>query len=759
MKESELVKIEESINNLNDLVNSKIDLVFGEQNLKEYLDYSEVVFSELSKNKLKTKYQYGLGLSSLYLLMRDVDKIDSDLNHFCGLVVSIFNFTASLLNELNTLNETNGDGVNIGNKKTKISYTLYLIFKWVNRRADKNRFLEVILNFLQELDKLESSEGSIGNVQDKLSNIKKQISELKDQKNGKCIACDTNLLCRYLDVFEIAHIDVHHRKRVTTRNRQTQSEEPKQTTYVEVTPLMYVCIGSEQDLLNTDEVDEDEISIWYDFNEDKDTNRLANIVADEKLQKHISRRSFAAATNSHYIDIELLKPIYKVLIERLQDQRNGSVDDVLEAAVAACFLLSIFTGLNAVSFINIEQLLSFKKLILNKAKTHYLWVLDAQVCQRIKGELEQKGNRYNDSTQWQFHVPKMWVDVIREAVTHEIFASYTNIDFNHYLNRWFEGYCFGNLSVISISLQFYFHISRICKNKPYKNFILGKQKSHEPPLSYTGFSKHELDVTIQEYILLWCSDWDDSVNDALCLVKSDADIRVGSQFAWKWDNAKSFLLALNQHVIKILDEPITIERKLIERKVNAYGVWMWFCCLLATGGRPVESVPGQMKHYDPIAKMLYVHDKQSKSRPVGRYVPLNDFVVQELEKYLNFLKKHKILDSYPADKSGYFIYCIPPYSSRQKPRSQPITYQFIKSYLAEEFPEIAELPRNWTRHFVRNHIALPEAVFKTWFAHDQVDELGFSNTSALKLWNYMEVIRTKTQEMFEKLNLVSVVAE
>ncbi len=122
MKESELVKIEESINNLNDLVNSKIDLVFGEQNLKEYLDYSEVVFSELSKNKLKTKYQYGLGLSSLYLLMRDVDKIDSDLNHFCGLVVSIFNFTASLLNELNTLNETNGDGVNIGNKKTKIEY-------------------------------------------------------------------------------------------------------------------------------------------------------------------------------------------------------------------------------------------------------------------------------------------------------------------------------------------------------------------------------------------------------------------------------------------------------------------------------------------------------------------------------------------------------------------------------------------------------------------------------------------------------------
>lgn len=736
-----------SVYQLKSIMTNDANFVFGQCNYYEFLKHSKKVFEVLTKYKLKSKYKYFLGLSSPYILLKDIGLKDLSANHCFDLVLGIFNSITSLLKMLNNIE-------NSKSKRTKLSYTLYLVFKWMYKRTHKEKFLQEMLNFLNGLEELNTKKCSIEEIKKNAEEQKERICELEDQENNKLNETDSKLIRTYMDEFKFAYIDVFHRRAVTTRNRQSRSEEHQQPSYVEMPPFMYVYTGSDDYFQDTDEVDEDEISIWYDLNGDKVTKRLVNLVEEEKLQKHISRRGFVAASNSHYIDIELLKGIYNELIDRLQDCQSDSAEVVRESAVAGCFLLSVFTGLSAVSFIYIDHLLSSKKLVLNKDKTHYLWVIDAQVCRNINGEIAKKGNKYNDSTQWQFHVPRMWVDTIRDAVKYTDFTSYTNTDFNHYLTKWFEGRCLGKLSVSSIAMQFFFHISRICRNKPQKGFLLGKQVFHEPPLSYAGFSKSQLDISIQEYILLWCSNWKDSAVDAPCLVKSDEIIRVGSQRVWQWGKVKAFLNRLNQHIIKTHNECISIEQK-----VNAYSVWMWFCCLLATGGRPVEGVPGQVEHYDSTTKMLYVHDKVSKSRPLGRYVPINDFVVQELEQYLNFLKRHEILTRFPTQQSGYFLYYIPPYNDRQKAKSKPVTAKFIASFLSEECPDLDELYPNWIRHFVRNYLVLPEAVYKTWFAHDQVDEVGFSNTSSLQPCIYMELIRSQTSEMFKRLGLVSMVAQ
>lgn len=736
-----------SVYQLKSIVSNDANLVFGQCDYYEFLKHSKKVFDVLTEYKLKSKFQYFLGLSSPYILLKDMGLKDLSSNHYFDLVVGVFNSITSLLKMLNDIE-------NSKSKRTKLSYTLYLVFKWMNKRKYKEKFLQEMLNFLNGLDELNTKKCSIKEVTQEAEEQKEKIFQLFGQVDEQLSETDLHLIITYMDVFKFAFIDVFHRKAVTTRKRKSKSGVHPEPAYVEIPPLMYVYIGDEDDIQDIDEVNEDEVSISYDLNDDEDTKRLADFVPDEKLRKHIARRDFVAVSNSHYIDRELLKEIYNEFINRLQYCESDEAEVVQESAIAGCFLLSIFTGLSAVSFIYIDHLLNTKRLVLNNAKTHYLWVIDAQVSRKLKGEIAKQGNKYNDSTQWQFHVPRMWVDRIREAVQYKDFISYTNTDLNHILAKWFEGRCLGNLSVNSIAMQFCFHLSRMCRNKPIKDFLLGKQVFHEPSLSYAGFAKSEVDLMIKEYIMLWSNNWIDSAVDVPCLVKSNEIIRIGSQRVWHWDKAKAFLNRLNKDIIEILDKCVSIEQK-----VNAYSVWLWFCCLLATGGRPVEGAPGRVEDYDSTTKMLYVHDKKSASRPVGRFIPLNDFVVQELEQYLKFLNDHKILKKFPTRKTGYLLYYIPQKNVEQNAKSQPVTAKFIESFLSEKFPDLVQLYPNWIRHFVRNYLVLPEAVFKTWFAHDQVDEVGFANTSSLQPYIYMELIRSQTTDMFKKLGLISVVAQ
>ena len=90
---------------------------------------------------------------------------------------------------------------------------------------------------------------------------------------------------------------------------------------------------------------------------------------------------------------------------------------------------------------------------------------------------------------------------------------------------------------------------------------------------------------------------------------------------------------------------------------------------------------------------------------------------------------------------------------------EPLTQKHIASYLSENFPEIDELYPNWTRHFVRNFLELPDAIFKSWYAHDQQNEIGFSKYSSLQPYTYMIEIQDAVNQLFKRLGLKSVVSQ
>ena len=86
----------------------------------------------------------------------------------------------------------------------------------------------------------------------------------------------------------------------------------------------------------------------------------------------------------------------------------------------------------------------------------------------------------------------------------------------------------------------------------------------------------------------------------------------------------------------------------------------------------------------------------------------------------------------------------------------PLTQKDVASYLARNFPEIGPLYPNWIRHFVRNTLDLPDAVFKSWYAHDQQGEIGFSKSSSLQPYAYKTQIQDALSKLFKDLELISV---
>ncbi len=182
-------------------------------------------------------------------------------------------------------------------------------------------------------------------------------------------------------------------------------------------------------------------------------------------------------SNIYYLDIPLLKIVNQVLLDQLHENK-----DIMESAKAACCLMSIFTGQSAVIFQDIDQLLKTKQLKRSSNRAYYLWIVDANVNKNLKGQIAKKDNKYNEHTTWAFQIPAMWIDRIREANL----SNLTNTDFEKSLSEWFYHRRIGPISVTSIALQLSFHLNRICKDDLTKNFLIGRQVSHQPDLAYGG---------------------------------------------------------------------------------------------------------------------------------------------------------------------------------------------------------------------------------------------------------------------------------
>ena len=195
------------------------------------------------------------------------------------------------------------------------------------------------------------------------------------------------------------------------------------------------------------------------------------------------------------------------------------------------------------------------------------------------------------------------------------------------------------------------------------------------------------------------------------------------------------------------------------KTLKYYSIWLWYVCMIMTSARPNEAFPPNLDYLDLDNRLVAVADKEQRySGTIGRYLPFNDYLRDEIQHYLKYLK--------------YFLHLTKAYLSNEQVQAIHEVFEGERPFLLFYDPqgyirnlelsdiqkyctEIA-LQRNWTRHFARYFFAqyCNEDVVKGIFGHDEAMQGLFDRYSGFQATDY-DHIRVAQDKLVEILELKS----
>ena len=193
--------------------------------------------------------------------------------------------------------------------------------------------------------------------------------------------------------------------------------------------------------------------------------------------------------------------------------------------------------------------------------------------------------------------------------------------------------------------------------------------------------------------------------------------------------------------------------------LNHYSIWLWHICMLTTSARPSESFPPNLDYIDLDNQLMAVADKEQRySGTIGRYLPFNNFLHDEIQHYLKYLK--------------HFLHLTKAYLSQEQVQAIQevfdgerllLLFYDSKGYVRNlELSDIQKycteiaLQRNWTRHFARYFFAqyCNEDLIKGIFGHDEAMQELFDRYSGFETTDY-DQIRAAQDKLVGLLKLKS----
>ncbi|ENV52244.1 MULTISPECIES: hypothetical protein [Acinetobacter] len=190
-----------------------------------------------------------------------------------------------------------------------------------------------------------------------------------------------------------------------------------------------------------------------------------------------------------------------------------------------------------------------------------------------------------------------------------------------------------------------------------------------------------------------------------------------------------------------------------------YSIWLWYVCMIMTSARPNEAFPPNLDYLDLDNCLLAVADKEQRySGTIGRYLPFNNFLRDEIQSYLNYLKQFQHLMKACANQVKTAL--IQEIFDGQCPfLVYPKTEGYIRNLeladIEKNSPTIV-LQRNWTRHFARYFFAqhCDEDMLNGIFGHDGPMQELFDRYSGFQATDY-DHIRAAQDKLVELLKLKS----
>ena len=367
--------------------------------------------------------------------------------------------------------------------------------------------------------------------------------------------------------------------------------------------------------VENDDKEQDTEANLVDPEQDEIAKRVKGSFSDdkqkqlEKQAKRIQRRDLACKTNPLYLKPSLLTEVYQRLHECYQENTRN---DAYQSALAVCGLMSILTGLSPTVFQKIQDLIDIgriKKKSVQKV-THYYWVIDPKLNAKHSGVMQDKTQRYNRALTLEWRIPAPWITSLEYLEQSEFCA----IEYNNFLREIFNEYAIGEITCGMLERQIYFYMEMETGDNLVAHLLANRDSHHIVQWNYEGRQIDQIDRHFQGYInvLLDRRKGDPWIEDEHPGHIFHREERIGSQRCWTVEAASKFFNQLYHFVKNTL---ANTQANLIE-KLNAYSIWMWHLSLICLTVRPIVGMPGLLKHYDPKAQLLYVHDKKTEVVPL-----------------------------------------------------------------------------------------------------------------------------------------------
>ena len=501
--------------------------------------------------------------------------------------------------------------------------------------------------------------------------------------------------------------------------------------------------------------EQDEIAkrVKGSFSDDKQKQKQL-----EKQAKRIQRRDLACKTNPLYLKPSLLTEVYQRLQKCYQENKRN---DAYQSALAVCGLMCLLTGLSPTVFQKIKYLIDIGRIKKKSVKKviHYYWVIDPKLNANHSGAMQDKAQRYNRALTLEWRMPAPWITSL-EALEEPEFCV---IEYNNFLREIFKEHAIGEITCGMLERQIYFYMDMETDDNLVAHLLANRDSRHIVQWNYEGRQIDQIDQHFQGYINVLLDrrkgdPWIENEHPGHIFHREE---RIGSQRCWTVEAASEFFNQLYHFVKNTL---ANTQANLIE-KLNAYSIWMWHLSLICLTVRPIVGMPGLLKHYDPKAQLLYVNDKKTDSRKVGRPVPVTGYWQDHFNAYRKYLTQTIEtlgITSFKVklENDGFMLYV----SSHPRIKSQkgqvnlaevvehlelqPMSADFVTNYLKET----VQIYKNWPRHFTKNHLALSGDIHNTLYTHDK-QSMGFSHISGLSPYLYKHDIQQQVKSLLNKLEI------
>ena len=272
-------------------------------------------------------------------------------------------------------------------------------------------------------------------------------------------------------------------------------------------------------------------------------------------------------------------------------------------------------------------------------------------------------------------------------------------------------------------------LQRHCVDQAIMGVLTEKTVKQCAPMAYSRIPIHKINTIWMEYLLSLGILSDDVNTENIVNVMK----YVGSRLYPEHDTLQIKIKNLQdslQYIKSLKNIARTDEASKIIDFHNLFIKYTLLILNLSTGARPVTDMYGTVENYCLKSKFIRISDKEARSVPAGRFLPLTNIAVKQLDNLESYLKQlsDKFKFSYEniacaahdaINSNGPFLFWLQHVETihEENVRNKIIVEQVSPRSLLQHFDHDFPYPVNWHRHAVRTRLMMCDEISSALVDH------------------------------------------